>query len=474
MPHRAVVLPTFQALISVLVAASLQGCDAPRPGSGRQILDELARARVPMPEGSVEPRETWPALPVSGPITLADLLTSAEARNPDLATARSEVGIAAGRAWQTSLFPNPRVDLSTEDVAWRKGTSEAKTTVGFTQPIIIGGRRQAAMTSARAEQAARLAAVEGKRRVLFGEIAVAYARIIAVREQERLYGELHDLVAKTLSSAQTRFEAKAAPEVDVIRPRVELYRVEAAMARLRNERLSAMKELNLLVGDVTIDSERMEGALSLNPEELDAERLESSVKEFHPLLAVADRRIESASAKVSQVHAEATPDLDVRVGAGHNGALDSGVIDVGLGMTVPLWDRRQGDALSARFELMHARQDRAGIENDLLRQLAAALGEHEASRSQLDIFRDKIVPDARRSFEQTSEGYRAGRASFLDVLDAQRTFTEARVTLAELASATAAARAKVVQVVGPELLDSPSASSLRIDPVLGSSNPIRP
>jgi len=413
-------------------------------------------------------------LPATGPITLADLLTLAESTNPDLAAARSEVGVAAGQAWQASLYPNPTVDVSSEDLAWRDGTSEAKTTVGVTQPIILGDRRQAAVKAAGAEQSARLAEVEAKRRVLFGDIAVLYARLIAVRDQERLYAELHDLVAKTLSSAETRFEAKAAPETDVIRPRVEMYRVEASLARLKQERLTTAKELGLLVGDVTIDAERLDGSISLTPEALDVPQLESVVRQSHPSLAAADRKIESAAAKADQIRAEKTPDLDVRVGAGYNGELDSGVVDVGLGMTVPLWDRRDGDILSARFELMQAHQERAGIENELLRSLAGAVGEYEAAKAQLDTFREKIVPDAQRSFEQTSEGYQAGRASFLDLLDAQRTFTEARVTLAELASATAAARAKVIQVVGPDGLSSPWGATSHTVNESSSPNPVRP
>lgn len=476
MPRHPVATKAAHTLILLSIATVMHGCESSRPLSGRHILDELERSRVAVPDASGRAalsNETR-ALPQTGPIALADLLRVAEATSPDLAAARSGVGIAAGRAWQASLYPNPRVDVSSEDFAWQNGASDAKTTVGFTQPIILGSRREAAVKSANAEQTSRLAEVEAKRRALFGDIAVLYARLISVRDQERLYGELHDLVAKTLSSAQTRFEAKAAPETDVIRPRVELYRVEAALGRLKHERLSTAKELGLLVGNLSIDPARLDGSVSLSPEGLDVAHLESAVRSSHPSLAAADRRIESAAAKMEQIKAEKTPDLDVRVGVGYNGEIQSGVVDVGVGMTVPLWDAREGDTLSARFELMQARQERAGVESELLRRLANAIGEFESAKVQLDTFRDKIVPDAQRSFEQTSEGYKAGRASFLDLLDAQRTFTEARVTLTELASATATARARVVQIVGPDGLNSPSGPSSQSVHELSSPNPVRP
>lgn len=456
MPTQASPFRAGFVVTSLVITTGIVGCASDNPLSGRGILQGLERDRIPIADNSGHAVRSDPiaGLPATGPVTLADLLQVAEARNPDLAAARSDVGIAAGQAWQASLYPNPRVDVSSEDIAWRSGTSDTKTSVGFTQPIILGDRRREAMNAAKAEQSARLAEVEVRRRVLFGDIAVLYSRLIAAREQERLYSELRSLVNTTLVAAQARFEAKAAPETDVIRPRVELYRIDAALARLRQETLATAKELGLLVGEVTVDPSRLDGSVSLSPEGLDGARLEAAVRATHPSLTVADREIEAAEARLRQIKAETTPDLDVRVGVGYNGEIQSGVVDLGVGMTVPLWDARDGDALSGRFSLMRARQERTGIENDLLRRLAAAAGEFDAAKVQLDTFRDKIVPDAQRSFDQTSEGYRGGRSSFLDLLDAQRTLTEARVTLTELASAVVAARAKVIQIVGPDGLSS--------------------
>lgn len=449
----------------VVLGGDLVGCAGGNPLTGRRIVADLERAHIATPDetGRAHAPDPRTRLPRSGPITLADLLGVAESENPDLASARSEVGVAAGRAWQASLYPNPRLDVSVEDVSWRDGFSGAKTTVGATQPIILGDRRKAAMRAASAEQAARLAEVDARRRALFGEVASLHAALLAIREQESLYRELRRLADETLGAAQSRFEARAAPETDVIRPRVELYRIDAALGRLAQERRVAARRLSLLIGDVEIDVSRLDGAVPMAPPSLDAARLEAETRVGHPSLLAADREIEAAEARLARVKAENVPDLDVRVAAGYRGDSDDGIVEFGAGMSVPLWDQRQGAALSARFSVMRARQHRASIEIDLLGRLAEAIGAYEGARTQLGTLRERIVPDAQRAFELTSEGYRAGRGSFLDLLDAQRTFTEARVTLSELAAAATAARARVIQIVGPEGLDhqdeAPGASS---------------
>lgn len=458
--------PIKGLLAAIALLASATACSSPHPLSGTRIVEDLNLARVPVPDDAGRPPSTQPTahLPETGPISLADLLNVAEVRSPDLAAARSDVGIAAGQAWQASLYPNPTVFTEVEDISWNDGLDGAKTVVGVSQPIILGDRRIAAMRAATAEQAARMAEVDVRRRTIFGEISALHASLVSIREQERIYGELRELASRTLAAAETRFEAKAAPETDVIKPRVELYRIDAALARLAQESSATSTRLGLVLGGVSVDASRLDGSLSLAPDRLDVDRLNAAVRASHPSLIAADRAIESAAARVDQVKAEKTPDLDVSVAAGYRGESDDGIVQVGAGMTIPLWDERQGEALSSRFALMRARQRRLGSENEILGALAEAAGEYEAAKAQLDTFRDKIVPDARRAFDQTGEGYRAGRATFLDLLDAQRTLTEARVTLVELASAVTAARAKVVQIVGPDGL-LPTTGSVEPRPV---------
>lgn len=450
---------SFLALVGM--AIGLSGCAGGIPHSGRRILEDLEQAHVPAPDDAGISRrvEGDAELPGSGPIDLADLLRVAEARNPTLGAARSAVGIAAGARWQASLYPNPRTDLYAEDVSWKDGFSESKTTIGVTQPIILGDRRRAAMAAASAEQAARRADVEAARRAVFGGISAEHIRLVSIREQLRLYDELRALADRTLSAAKTRLEARAAPETDVIRPRVEVYRLDAAVARLGQEQVASARRLGFLIGGLDIDPSRVEGGIPINPLDLDGSALQARARATHPALTVADREIDAASASLERVRAQRTPDLDVRVAAGYRNERDDGIVEFGAGMIVPLWDNREGDLLSARFQLMRARQNRDAIENDLLGRLAVSLGEYNAARAQLTTVRDQIVPDAQRAFEQTGEAYRGGRSTFLDLLDAQRTLTEARVTLAELAGAAATARVTILQIVGPDDPGSPARSS---------------
>ncbi|MCI0674970.1 MAG: TolC family protein [Phycisphaerales bacterium] len=442
----------------------------------QRILEELRRDGIPGPHNDStssahEAPSAHSALPDAGPISLADLLALAEARNPALAAARSEVGIAAGQVWQAHLYPNPRLEVASDEVPFDSGFDNGITTVSMTQPIVLGDRLSAATDAAEAEKAASRAKLELRAREIFGEIAQLHARLLAIRQAQTLYDELAELGGRTLSMARTRFEARAAPETEVIRPQIELHQIDLARARLIKENDAALRQLELLLGGVEIDADRLAGEVTDNPPAIDLDAVATQVRQGHPALAMADREIAAAQARLERIGAERVPDLEVRAGAGYQGEIDEGIFEVGAGVTLPLWDNRQGDILAARFDLMRARHLREATQNDLLGRLAEVHGEYESARAQLATVRDQIVPAALRSFEQTQEAYRGGRAVFLELLDAQRTVTEARATLIELGGAAAAARARMMQIVGSDLEQATETStfeSIQTQPLSGS------
>jgi cobalt-zinc-cadmium efflux system outer membrane protein len=142
---------------------------------------------------------------------------------------------------------------------------------------------------------------------------------------------------------------------------------------------------------------------------------------------------------------------------------------LGIGVTLPLWDNRQGDIFAARYALMQARQIRLAQETELLGQLAAAHGEYEIALDQLSSMRDRILPAAIRSYEQITESYRGGHSAFVDLLDAQRTLTQTRAMLVDLGGEVSAARARLIGIVGrfvyPETAVGDESPILNVIPI---------
>ena len=436
-----------------LGAVALSGCTSPL--ASRDIYDRLERLGVPRPtqddqQVSASPymaQDDAATLPTTS-VTLADLLQLAEQTNPELRSSRFAAGVSAGQAWQAGLYPNPTASVRSGEIGFDGDSSN--TILGVTQPIVIGNRLRAAVAAADAEEAAKLAEVARVRREVFGRVAELHASVLERDAQIKLVDELISVASKTLSIAETRFEARAVAEPDVIRPRVEVYQLRADRQRLAQELAAAEKQLGLLLRTDPIGADRLIAQIPLMPEPLDEEVLVSAVKLAHPALIVEDREIEAAS--LDRIRAERVPDLNVSAGIGYSDEGDQGIAEIGVGAEIPLWDRRQGDIMSARFELMQRRQNKVVTQNRLLSTLAEELGAYNAARDQLAVIRDQVVPDAQRAFDQIDESYRAGRSSFIELLDAQRTLMQSRRTQIELAGRACVARARIAAICGMDNL----------------------
>jgi len=434
-----------------LIAASLSGCSS--PFAGNDIYDRLERAGIPRPTQTDQKvstsmlvaKDETSFLPTTD-ITLADLLRRAEQTNPELRSSRYAVGVSVGQAWQAGLYPNPTVGVKSGEIGFEGDSSN--TILGVTQPFVIGNRLRATVAAADAEEAAKLADVERVRRTVFGRVAELHAKVLEFDAQLKLIDELISVASQTLSIAETRFEARAVAEPDVIRPRVEVHQLRADRQRIAQELIVAEKQLGLLLSTDPIKANRLKAQIPLIPAPLDETQLLADVEMAHPALIVADLEIDAAAANIDRIRSERMPDLNVSAGIGYSDEGNQGIAEIGVSTEIPIWDRRQGDIMSARFELMKRRQDKVIAQTRLLSELAAEVGAYNAARDQLAVIRDQVVPDAQRAFEQIDESYRAGRASFIDLLDAQRTLMQSRRTMIELAGRASVARARIAAISG--------------------------
>jgi len=461
----------FPAAAATLAAASLSGCSS--PFSADDIYDRLVRSGIRRPDRAADveelpPRSAKAELPADG-ITLADLLAQAERANPDLRSSRSAVGIAAGQVWQAGLYPNPTGSVTSGEIGFEGDSSN--TIVGATQPIVIGNRLRAAVAAADAEEAAKLADVERVRREVYGRVAELHARVLELDAQLSLVDELVSVATQTLDIAETRFEARAVAEPDVIRPRVEVHQLRADRQRIAQELNAVEKQLGLVLNTDPISAARLGSSIPTTPEPLNEEQLVTAVEAAHPALIVADREVDAAEATLQRIRAERVPDLNVTAGVGYSEEGNQGIAEIGVGAEIPLWDRRQGDIMSARFELMKRRQDKAATRNRLLSELAEHIGVYDAARNQLAVIRDQVSPDAQRAFEQIDESYRAGRASFIDLLDAQRTLMQSRRTLIELAGRASVARARIAAISGMDILPGSNRHQSELHPMNPTTAP---
>jgi len=95
-------------------------------------------------------------------------------------------------------------------------------------------------------------------------------------------------------------------------------------------------------------------------------------------------------------------------------------------------------------------------EKEALRLLRDQLEKIETAHHHVDLFRDKLVPQARQAFEATRFSYESGKASFLDWITAQRNLRDIESTAREHLTDYQVAVAELEAVTGAELFARPA------------------
>ena len=438
------------ALLALMAFVSLSGCVATgmREPEGIAGGDWIGTQSDPLPERASaasqpelsQQREAW---------DLPTVLQIAAANNPKIAAARSQISVSAGRRWQAELYPNPQLKLMSSNVptgSFSPGRGENSVTL--TQAVIVGDRRRAAIDAASAARSRDLLIFQDQRRRILGQVEGVFAEFVYLAASEALHDELLAVARRTLGIAQARFEERAAPESEHLRAQVEVERLKLSRRRRGIERDRTTARFEALLG-IPLQAEKIQGTLQPNLAPLKLKDLLDRVEAGHPRLLAAQREVEIASHELRRVRAERIPDIGVRVAYGHDGEIGSDFVNAGIILPLPIFNRNQGKIMAARHLLVKARKEMESVRNRLKVEVASAHASYRQARDQVVSFGESIIPAAEKALEQARSDYQAGRQSFLDMLDAQRTLAATRLALNEALRDLSVANATLNGLLGP-------------------------
>ncbi|MGZ0782318.1 TolC family protein [Pseudomonas saponiphila] len=376
-------------------------------------------------------------------LSLDSALAKAMANNPELAAARWEIDIAQGARQQAGLLPNPVLSVDAEDTRRDSRTTSVK----LSQALELGGKR-----GARVEVASRgqeLAALELERRgnQLRADVLQAYYAALQAQERTQLAGRSLALAERGVNVAQGRVNAGKASPVEATRAQVQLAEVRLELSRGQMEQDIAYQQLARITGSAATDfSAVQEPSQALTTLPASAQllsRLPETVE-----LRLAEQEIVQREASLGLEKAQRIPDLDVSIGSQYDASARERVNLLGLSMPLPLFNRNQGNLLSAARRADQARDLRNATELRLRSETRQALEQWSTARGEVQAFNQTILPAAQRAVDSATRGFEMGKFSFLEVLDAQRTLIGARSQYLAAVAQTTDAWVRIERIYG--------------------------
>ncbi len=410
------------------------------------LLSLLATAVMAQEAAREEKEEARPSIIEKKQIMLTDLFRLAEMSNPTISAARNSVQAKSGRFRQSGLYPNPTLEAEIEDLSTiREGDRTEK--VSIVQPLVLSGRLSAAAEAAHAEREATLQSYFGIRRDVFRSIHLNWVEQLHFREAKAELGELLHIAESTLEIAQTRFDARAAPESQVTKALLEVFELELAQQNLDQGQKVLTAELSSLLGGETIWVKQLAGSLA-HASISDSALLSYSLPDDHPAIHAAQWRIDAALASVREANATRYPDLELSFGYGRVRALDESFLEFGLSLPLPIFDRNQGRVAERRWELAEAQDHARIIGFDRQVALETARQRYLTASDQLHTLEGRIGPAAERGLAQAQNAYKVGHLSFLELIDAQHTHADVKLRTLELRKDLLVAEVDLMSLVG--------------------------
>ena len=384
-----------------------------------------------------------PVAMAAQPLSLAQAIDSAFAMNPDLAAARHEIGIAEGERLQAGLLPNPVFSWETEDTRRKKGT----TRVMLSQALELGGKRAARINvSSRGQDIAR---IELERRIneLRAEVTQAFYAAVRAQTGLDLARQSQSLAERGFEVAQGRVRAGKSSPVEATRAKVQLSETELLVRRAETLKARAFRDLARATGSLDSSFDSLANSDLFPGASPPAFRMMDVISESAEL-RLAQAQIELRDAALSSERAKRIPDLTVSVGSQYNRENRQRVNLVSFSMPLPLFDRNQGNMLSASRRADQARDLRNATELRLRTQTQTALDQWTTASRDIESFNKVILPSAKSAVDAATRGFEMGKFGFLEVLDAQRTLIAARSQYLESMAIAADARVVVERTYG--------------------------
>lgn len=355
---------------------------------------------------------------------LPDLIQETLARNPEIVAARQQWKAALQRITQARSLDDPTLSVQLWNVPQTFNVTQTQNSIfGLSQNLPFPGKlalkgdvasRSAEMT----EQALR-----AKERELVARLKQAYYDLFLTHKAIQIHHEQVELLGQFVESTTAKFRTGKGAQTDVLKAQIELSRLFQQLPILEQRRETAEAMLNTLLDrDAT-------SPLGI-PQEPSQSPLDKTLDDLHRLALHERPELKAAGLAVQRnehSHALAQrqyyPDFNVAFQRFQNFQTNDG-FGAYVAMSIPFafWTKPKYDAgvQEAAAALSAARAEHHTLENLTRFQVKDLLARLRATDQVTTLYRTTILPQAEQSLDAARVGYRAGRAGFLDLIEAQR------------------------------------------------------
>lgn len=363
-----------------------------------------------------------------GELTLPAVLAEVLANNPTLKAAHANWRAMEARVRQERAWADPRVGVDVERSDTTRFFTYTDNEWMIAQELPLSGKNRRRAKAASAEAEGTLADVDRRRLNLIRDARRAFYNLLNAQVQLELNERNTALLKQFVEISRIKYESGARMQSDVFMAETEVAKNEEARRDLDQALSEARWRLNVLMNrpPQTALGPAVTPVIPSMPSEVDD--VETRALLHRPEVNIASQKIVAAKARHDVAKRAWIPDPELRVEARqfNGGGAKIQEYDTGIFFNFPWLNRGKYKAgiEEARKNRESAEYELAALENETRGLVREHMKRVDTQHHHYTLFREKVLPLARQAIDSTRIAYNNDKASFLELITAQRTLQE--------------------------------------------------
>jgi len=372
-----------------------------------------------------KPQTAGPASPKKE-LTLSDAVDVFLQQNLAIVAARYEIETADAEKLTARLRPNPEFDASFDDLPLDFSGPffrEQEISYGISQTFELGGKRRKRINAANANAELARANFQVTMWQLTNDLKRKFYTVVLAEDLLRLAEDNEKTFGEILKHSTELVRQGEIAGLDLRRIEVEKLKFDTDVASSRRDYEVALRDFRVTLGgdyksrDVTVS-----GTLDYKAYQFVLAELRDKSLASRPDLKAAQISEFAADSDIKLQDAQRIPNLSV--GVGIKRIVVDNLYSFGLGITLPIFDRNQGERVKALIQKKRAQNDQKILTNTVLSDVDKAMASFEAQKRRVELYNSGVLSKVEEIQSLTEFSFKAGESSVLDLLDAIRTRRE--------------------------------------------------
>lgn len=396
--------------------------------------------------------------PAATQITLEQAITLALTNSPSIKAARTQIQQNEAQEITANLRPNPTLSWDSQFIPVFSGDFSTDTLdnlqqfdIGLGYLFERGHKRQNRLQAARDATAVTAAQIADTERTLVFNVAQQFINVLLANSTLQFALANLSSFQDTVTISEQRYRAGDISEGDFLKIKLQLLQFETDVSSARVAKVQALGSLRQLVGYASLPHDfDVVGDLDYKPLTAALPDLQVKALATRPDLLAAQKGIKAANSQISLAKADAKVDFNASASYSHvSGASSTSLF---FSVPLPIFNRNQGEIARTKFALTGAELTAKAAEDTVMTDVTNAYESASSNQDVVKLYVSGYLKQAQDSRDISQYAYKAGAATLLDFLDAERSYRSTQLAYRQALAAYMLSLEQLRQAIGTRSL----------------------